>query len=378
MVRFWHERHAHYVPRFRGYGYPGLNLAEPGQSTMRTKRMTLVDAAFDDILKQMYQDELYAATLRNEVDGIGCQSKTVMQIMVECEAEQKKRALLYIKTLQEFKQTGGKLWQENPPTHDLEDPSYFIPEESASHKLINPDEAKKKTKSHQKRKVTQETIQKPKKKKRTDVGPATPATCATTEGPETPAICTTPEGPVTPQTPATQKGKVKGKSCTPKTPSVVTPNPNDYGPLVPDAIEKALLQTEVPNIVMYNPRIQGCYYRKCHHKWDVMFMIPPNNMLSRMKTYREYTRKADGIRVKNTYKSNAFYCLETMECVHGVNKGARKNHIYMSNFYFQCLTPGHVAILKELGYWDHILANRACVAADGPKTLGGQPEVYEF
>ena len=119
----------HYVPGFQGYGYPGLNLAEPGQGTMRTKRMTLVDAAFDDILKQMHQDELYAATLRNEVDGIGCQSKTVMQIMVECEAEKEKRALLYIKTLQEFKQTGEKLWQENLPTHDLEavaDPGFPI------------------------------------------------------------------------------------------------------------------------------------------------------------------------------------------------------------------------------------------------------------
>ena len=29
---------------------------------MRTKRMTLVDAAFDNILKQMHQDELYAVT----------------------------------------------------------------------------------------------------------------------------------------------------------------------------------------------------------------------------------------------------------------------------------------------------------------------------
>ena len=67
-----------------------MKLAEPRQSSMRTKRMTLVDAAFDDILKQMHQDELYAATLHNEVDGVGCQSKTVMQIMVECEAEQKK------------------------------------------------------------------------------------------------------------------------------------------------------------------------------------------------------------------------------------------------------------------------------------------------
>ena len=54
---------------------------------MRTKRMTLVDAAFDDILKQMHQDELYAATPHNEVDGVGHQSKTVMQTMVECKAE---------------------------------------------------------------------------------------------------------------------------------------------------------------------------------------------------------------------------------------------------------------------------------------------------
>ena len=99
----------HIIPGFHGYGYPSLNLAEPGQSSMRTKRITLVDVAFDDILKQMHQDELYAVTLRNEVDGVGCHSKTVMEIMVECEAEQK-RALLYIKTLQEFKQTGERLW----------------------------------------------------------------------------------------------------------------------------------------------------------------------------------------------------------------------------------------------------------------------------
>ena len=79
---FWHERHAHYVPGFHRYGYPSLNLDEPGQSSMRTKRMTLVDATFDYILKQMHQDELYAATLCNKVDGVGHQSKTIMQIMV--------------------------------------------------------------------------------------------------------------------------------------------------------------------------------------------------------------------------------------------------------------------------------------------------------
>ena len=67
-----------------------------------------------------------------------------------------------------------------------------------------------------------------------------------------------------------------------------------------------------------------------------------------------------------------------MFCHSGSSPDLGFYHIYMSNFYFRCLTPGHVAILKELGYWDHILANCACVAADGPKVLGGQPEVYEF
>ena len=67
-----------------------------------------------------------------------------------------------------------------------------------------------------------------------------------------------------------------------------------------------------------------------------------------------------------------------LECVHGVNKGARKNHLYLSNFYFQSLTLGHLAILKELGYWDYTAVNHACVTADGPKALGGMPDMYEL
>ena len=202
----------------------------------------------------MHQDELYAVTLHNEVERVGCQSKTVMQITVECEAEQKKQALLYIETLQEFKQTGERLWQENPPTHDPKDPLYFIPNESASHKFIDPEEQKKRRKSQGKRKLNQDKCETPKKKKRNDatsappiapvtavtpIGPVTPATCTT---PVTPATCATPVMPATCATPVTLaiqkgRGKGKGKSFTPKTPSVVTPNPNDYGLLVPDAIE---------------------------------------------------------------------------------------------------------------------------------------------
>ena len=165
-----------------------------------------------------------------------------------------------------------------PPTHDPDDPSCLIPNESASHKLINPEEPKKKRKSQGKRKVNKDNAAVANKKRRTHptsatadkcttpVQPVTTETCPTAVQPATMETCPTPVAPataVTPTTPATQKGKGKGKSSTPKTPSVVTPNPNDYGPLVSDAIEKALLETEAPNIVMYNNRIQGCYYNKC-------------------------------------------------------------------------------------------------------------------
>ena len=77
--------------------------------------------------------------------------------------------------------------------------------------------------------------------------------------PEPPVTPVTPATPVPPVTPATPKGKGrgKGKTSTPKTPSVITPNPNDYGPLVPDAIEKALLETgsEYCDVQQQNTRL---------------------------------------------------------------------------------------------------------------------------
>ena len=67
--------------------------------------------------------------------------------------KQNRRSELYC-TIQEFKQTGERLWQENPPPHDPNDPSYFVPNESASHKFINleeQNEQKKKRKSQGKK-----------------------------------------------------------------------------------------------------------------------------------------------------------------------------------------------------------------------------------
>ena len=62
--------------------------------------LTLIDATFDDIIKQMQQDKIYSMTLQNEVKGLGWQRKTMTEIYQEGEEEQKQCALCYVQTLQ--------------------------------------------------------------------------------------------------------------------------------------------------------------------------------------------------------------------------------------------------------------------------------------
>ena len=66
---FWHRRRFHFVSAFRGFFLPGVNLAEAGQAGMKRQQnhqlLSLVDAAYKDILAWLRQDELYKATLDN-------------------------------------------------------------------------------------------------------------------------------------------------------------------------------------------------------------------------------------------------------------------------------------------------------------------------
>ena len=92
-LEFWHDRWVHFVPAFHGFGYPGFNLVEAGQSTMRQKQLTLVDAAFDDVIRQMQEDNVYQLTLQNEVKGLGQETKSISEIYWEGEEVQKQWAL---------------------------------------------------------------------------------------------------------------------------------------------------------------------------------------------------------------------------------------------------------------------------------------------
>ena len=92
-LEFWHNRQLHFVLAFHGFGYPGLNLAKAGQSSIRQKQLTLVDAAFNDVIQRMQQDKIYQLTLQNEVKGLGHQTKIINEIYQEGEEAQKQCAL---------------------------------------------------------------------------------------------------------------------------------------------------------------------------------------------------------------------------------------------------------------------------------------------
>ena len=127
-----------------------------------------------------------------------------------------------------------------------------------------------------------------------------------------------------------------------------------YGPLVPQTNEDRLLCGRQPTIVMYNRMIKKCY--TCDVRYDLNFMSPhQHNIVIRSKTRR--SRIIYGRKIKCKDYTNAYYCVDNIACLWKELPGSIKDHIYMGNFYFQILTPGHKAVPEEYGYWKHIVKN---------------------
>ena len=71
----------------------------------------------------------------------------------------------------------------------------------------------------------------------------------------------------------------------------------------------------------------------------------------------------DGIQKKHKYYrqkflSNAYFCIQNMDCLQKIVPGVKHKHLYMGNYYFQSLTHEHMDLLKQYGYWDNIINNR--------------------
>ena len=118
--------------------------------------LTLVDATFDGIIKQMQQDKIYSMTLQNEVKGLGRQRKTMTEIYQEGEEEQKQCALHYVQTLQHVMKSESHLWNEikagTYSKSSVQDPTAFYPSEHAKHKYVSESEDEDKQKPKEKTK----------------------------------------------------------------------------------------------------------------------------------------------------------------------------------------------------------------------------------
>ena len=264
------------MPAFRGFGFPGLNLAEAGQSTMRKKMLTLVDATFDDIIKQMQQDKIYSMTLQNEVKGLGQQRKTMTEIYQEGEEEQKQCALHYVQTLQHVMKSESHLWNEikagTYSKSSVQDPAAFYPSEHAKLKYVSESEDEDKQKP--KEKTKHKGKGKGNGKKSTKGAKSRGHKTSTSQ-------CTFSTG-------SSQGLQGQGASQGAQGQSAHT---SPYGPQVPDDYEAEIFKNEVPTVVLYRKSFQVCYPSSCRKQWNPRYMRSPHDMLFQMKTFRKYHNK---------------------------------------------------------------------------------------
>ena len=119
---------------FRGFFMPGVNLAEAGQAGMRCqqshKLLALVDAVYKDISAQMWQDELYRATIENCTTERGWAHNQAQKIVNE-HCAQENRVPQYLQN--------GNPWLEETIIDNLNE---FEPEENSGHDFISTSKCK--------------------------------------------------------------------------------------------------------------------------------------------------------------------------------------------------------------------------------------------
>ena len=130
--QWWHARHYHFVPVYRGFWLSGLNLAEVGHSMLKFQqgytKISLVDASFKDIAFQLRQDEKYTALINNEEGYVGA-GLNYQKLVEKAHKAQVARAHAYTNALRH-----GDPYMEAESV--LEDPVAFEPNEMDKHHYV--------------------------------------------------------------------------------------------------------------------------------------------------------------------------------------------------------------------------------------------------
>ena len=141
VAAVWINRKEHFVPAFRGFFLPYMNIAESGQSRMRAqqqhgKMLSLVDGVYKDISKQMRMDAMYKAADRQEPIDTG-KSLNLLDLQLYSRNEQEQHALILAKNLMHGNQWLEDSALENP---DNDQSETFYPPQSVGHKYTESDD----------------------------------------------------------------------------------------------------------------------------------------------------------------------------------------------------------------------------------------------
>ena len=140
-LQFWQNHREHFVPAFRGFFLPHINTVKFGQSGMQAqqlhkKMLSLVDAVYKGISKQICMDAMYKAADRQEaVDTGKCLNLLDPQLYAWNKQEQ--GAPILARNHEQGNQWLEDSALENP---EVDKDDNFYPSETAAHKLVESDD----------------------------------------------------------------------------------------------------------------------------------------------------------------------------------------------------------------------------------------------
>ena len=112
-----------------------------------------------------------------------------------------------------------------------------------------------------------------------------------------------------------------------------------------------ILQQNPPRIVIIKNFINK--YTGCKKLFGKKERTPLYDLVFHLCAWQSRPNK-EGELVPGNAPQPMYYCSEDLTCIRMQRKSIQKEHIY-----FACLTPVHVKLLKQQGYWEPIKANRS-------------------
>jgi hypothetical protein len=296
-----------------------MNMAETGNKTIcveggvKLRGIKLIDAAWKDATSMVVQDEDYRMFMANEgkTSGKGLSQK---KVIAKERSEERRRARSYSDAFR-----SGNLLKENTQQYEG-----FIPQKRARHR---------------------------------------PPKTASASNP-------TQEDRSSRGVGGRGRGRGKGKRKA-KVPVVLAQaehntsdsaydsDSRDTSGNIAQSQQKRKVGRNPPTVTFIWGRVTRCY--GCKILFDKSRMDPPHDMVFKMLWKRDMPDGEGGWKQK-WFEEPTYYHFEDLACLRNIRSTVEISDLYIQDHTFNSLTAGHIRLLKQNGYWDSLLINRALKA----------------